>query len=305
MSEVAPANLTNSWHPDEFPILFERYQILGIIGEGGMGTVYKGYHLNLKRFVAIKTIRLDSTQRPELLARFLREMELVGQMDHPNVVRASDAGEKNGVFHLVMEYLTGSDLGRLLAERGRLTAADACELTRQTAVGLDYIHRTLIHRDIKPSNLMLTSAGQIKILDLGLARFHEAKTGREEQTPHGYVMGTFDYMAPEQAVAGAPVDGRADVYSLGCTLFQLLTGRVPFHAPDHDTPAKKLFAHCHVPLTSVGEFQTIPDYLRPIVERMTAKNPDDRYRSARGGPGPGAVRHRRGRVRPSSPGRRI
>jgi serine/threonine protein kinase len=267
--------------PGGLPTLFERYQVLGVLGEGGMGTVYKGYHVNLKRFVAIKTLRIDRINSPEVVSRFLREMELVGQMDHPNVVRASDAGEKNGVFHLVMEYLTGSDLAQLVAARGRLGAADACELARQAAVGLEYIHQTLVHRDIKPSNLMLTTAGVVKILDLGLARVHLAGAGDGEHTPRGCVMGSYDYMAPEQAAATARVDGRADLYSLGCTLFKLLTGRAPFDSPEYDTATKKFFAHGHVPLTAVPAFGSIPEGLGEVLLRMTAKVPAERYPSAR------------------------
>jgi eukaryotic-like serine/threonine-protein kinase len=282
MSDVAPsAAPTRLWQPGAFPTLLERYQILGIIGQGGMGTVFKGYHTNLKRFVAIKTLRVDRTKRPELVHRFLREMEAIGQMDHPNVVRASDAGEKNGVLHLVMEYLIGLDLGRLVADRGRLEVVDACELTRQAALGLDYIHQTLVHRDIKPSNLMLTSAGLVKILDLGLARLHDAEAGDGERTPEGCVMGSYDYLAPEQATASTQVDGRADQYSLGCTLFKLLTGRAPFSGPEYDTLAKKLFAHCQVPLTAVEHFNSLPEGLRPVLLRMTAKDAGERYPTAR------------------------
>lgn len=246
-----------------------------------MGILFKGYHLNLKRFVAIKVIRIDRISRSEPVSRFLREMQAVGQMDHPNVVRATDAGEKNGICYLVMEYLIGSTLSHLVAERGPLQVADACELTRQAALGLDYIHQTLIHRDIKPSNLMLTSSGLVKILDLGLARLHEAATDDQERTPEGWTMGTRDYAAPEQAAGNAQIDVRADIYSLGCTLFKLLTGRVPYDAPQYDTAAKKLFAHCHVSLTAIEEFQLVPPKLRPVLLGMTAKDPKDRYPTAR------------------------
>ena len=170
-------------------------------------------------------------------------MEAVGQMDHPNVVRAADAGQKNGVFYLIMEYLDGARTCPASSPRaGRLEPADACELTRQAAVGLEYIHQTLVHRDIKPSNLILTTSGLVKILDLGLARLHEAGSGGE-CTPTGSALGTYDYMAPEQASGSSRVDGRADVYSLGCTLFKLLTGQAPFTGPEHDGAARKLFAH--------------------------------------------------------------
>lgn len=284
MTESPPSTLpTTMWRPgaSEFPVLFERYQILGVLGEGGMGTVFKGYHLNLKRFVAIKTLRVDLVNNPGLVSRFLREMELVGGMDHPNVVRAADAGEKNGVFYLFMEYLDGMNLSHLVNEKRQLLTADACELARQAALGLEHIHKTLVHRDIKPSNLMLTTAGLVKVLDLGLALLTEARTGDSERTPEGLAVGTYDYMAPEQAGGGVVVDARADVYGLGCTLFRLLTGRAPFSGPSFDSVPKKLYAHSHIPLTAVEEFHSIPPKLGEVLLRMTAKDPAGRYASAR------------------------
>ncbi len=284
MSESPPASRpTGTWRPraGDFPTLLERYQILGVLGQGGMGTVFQAFHTKLKRFLAIKTLRVGQTVSRDLVERFLQEMELVGQMDHPNVVRATDAGEKNGVFYLVMEYLNGSDLLRLVRYKGRLSALDACELTRQAALGLDYIHRTVIHRDIKPSNLMLTPEGIVKILDLGLARLHAPDLGGQTLTPQGHVVGTYDYIAPEQAAAGARVDSRADLYSLGCTLFTLLTGRPPYGGAAYDSAARKLYAHCHVPLTAVEAFHSIPAELQPVLLRLTAKDPEARYASGR------------------------
>jgi hypothetical protein len=279
VSDTARSDLpTRAWQPAGFPPLLDRYQVLGVLGEGGMGTVYKAYHLSLKRFFAIKVLRLDGARHPDLVVRFLREMESVGQMDHPNVVRATDAGQKNGIFYLVMEYLTGANLSRLVAQRGPLGPADACELARQAALGLDYAHRTLVHRDVKPSNLMLTPAGLVKVLDLGLARLHEADVG--ERTPEGFALGTYDYVAPEQAVGSGRIDGRADVYGLGCTLFKLLTGRAPFEGPEYDTPARKLYAHGHVPLSAVPGLAAVPESVRPVLLRMTAKAPEERFASA-------------------------
>src|SRR5262249_44651578 len=283
MPEVAPSAFsTKCWQPGSsyFPVLLEHYQIQGIIGEGGMGTVYKAYHLNLKRFVAIKTLRMDQRKSSELVSRFKQEMGLVGQMDHPNVVRATDAGERNGTFYLVMEYLSGSDLSRLVAKHGRLDVPFACELARQAAMGLDYIHqKTLIHRDIKPSNLMLTTTGLVKILDLGLARLSLGKPDKREWTPVGCAVETYSYMAPEQGTTGSQIDGRVDIYGLGCTLFTLLTGRAPFSGPEYDNAAKVLFAHGHVPLSTVPGFPSIPEKLREVLLKMTAKDPAQRYRA--------------------------
>jgi len=247
-----------------------------------MGTVFKAYHLNLKRFVAIKTLKIDQHHSPEVIRRFKQEMELVGQMDHPNVVRATDAGERNGIFFLVMEHLPGTDLSRLVHKRGRLDPTFACEIIRQAALGLDYIHeKGLVHRDIKPSNLMLTQDRVVKILDLGLARFGLHEHDNQELTPAGYAVGTYSYMAPEQATTGAAIDARADLYSLGCTLFRLLTGHAPYSGSEYDSPAKVLYAHCHVPLESTPDFEFVPSELRDVLLRMTSKDPAHRFRTGR------------------------
>lgn len=274
---------TKAWEADkpEMPTMLGRYRVLGTIGKGGMGIVFKGFHLNLERDVAIKTMRIDKISTPDIVTRFRREIKLIGQMDHDNVVRATDAGERNGIFFLVMEFLTGLDLNKLVAHHGPLDLADACELTRQAALGLDYIHQTLIHRDIKPSNLMLTTAGQVKILDLGLAHCEQDGSNDHDQTPAGMVLGTRFYMAPEQARGSSTIDGRADIYSLGCTLFKLVTGKEPYSGPEYGTSASQIYAHCHVQLPSVPAFELIPEELRPILLRMVAKNPDERYRSGR------------------------
>ncbi len=174
--------------------------------------------------------------------------------------------------------MTGRTCPDSWRSRGPLPAADACELARQAAVGLDYIHQTLVHRDVKPSNLILTPSGVVKILDLGLARLHEV--GDWEGTPTGFALGTYDYQAPEQALASSRVDGRADVYSLGCTLFKLLTGRPPFPGPEFDSAARKLQAHGTLPLTAAPDFPLVPEALRPVLLRMTAKDPAERYPSA-------------------------
>ena len=269
----------NSVPLDEMPTLLERFRIIGVLGRGGMGTVYKAFHLNLKRFVAIKTLRCSASRHSKIVQRFLREMESIGQLDHENVVRASDAGEKNGVLHLVMEFLPGLDLNKIVAERGPFAVRDACELVRQTARGLAYIHLSMIHRDIKPSNLLLTTSGIVKILDLGLARLHEGPIDGEA-TPEGAVLGTYDYMAPEQVTGSAETDRRADIYSLGCTLFKLIVGHAPYSSDDYSTPAKKMFAHGNVPISQADGFDKIPAELRPILLRMTAKNPASRYANA-------------------------
>ena len=184
-----------------------------------MGTVYKALHTRLKRLVALKLLPEHRTQNPEALARFQREMEAVGQLDHPHLVRAHDAGEAEGQHYLVMEFLDGIDLAHLVRRTGPFLVADACEAVRQAAMGLQHAHEHgLVHRDVKPSNLMLSTDGMVKVLDLGLARLCPETPVEEDVTASGQVMGSADYMAPEQCLDARDVDGRADIYSLGGTL---------------------------------------------------------------------------------------
>lgn len=282
LSAPDPSTVTTGFDGPKEPVLFDRYRILGILGQGGMGTVYRGFHINLKRPVAIKTLRLDRLERAGAVPRFLREMELAGQLDHRHIVRTTDGGESNGIYYLVMEYLEGRDLEQIVRRVGKLGVADACELARQAAVGLAYAHEKLIHRDIKPSNLWLTPAGVVKILDLGLARCHEVQRLGEpgnEETPVGAVIGTYDFLAPEQA-AGRDVDCRTDLYSLGCTLYKLIIGNSPYSGPGYSTPAEKMHAHLRVPLEQAPSFCDLPAEVLPIIERLMAKEPADRYPNA-------------------------
>src|SRR5437660_1222608 len=154
------------------------YRLLGRLGQGGMGTVYRAWHTRLKRAVALKTLRADLLDNAPAVARFHREMEAVGKLDHPNLIRATDAGEDRGIHFLAMDYVEGVDAAKLGHRLGRLRVADACEVVRQAAVGLQYVHEHgLVHRDVKPSNLMVTAAGQVKVLDLGLALLHANPEG--------------------------------------------------------------------------------------------------------------------------------
>jgi len=156
---------------EPLPARLGQYEIVEQIGRGGMGTVYNAVHTRLKRPVAIKVLSAGRLQDPQAIARFQREMEAVGRLDHPNLVRAHDAGEVDGQHFLVMEFLDGTDLTKLVRQGGPLPVADACEVVRQAALGIQYAHEHgLVHRDVKPSNIMLTTAGQVKVLDLGLAR---------------------------------------------------------------------------------------------------------------------------------------
>jgi serine/threonine protein kinase len=252
-----------------------QYRITSKLGKGGMGEVYKALHVRLKREVAIKFLLPTATGAQGGLQRFLHEVEALGQLDHPNIVRATDAGEWEGRHYLVTEYLDGLNLHALVKAAGPLAVADACELVRQAAAGLQYVHeKGQVHRDIKPSNLFCTRAGVVKILDLGLVRLKgTCQEGAITRT--GEVMGTFDYMPPEQASDSHDVDIRADLYSLGCTLYFLLTGKPPF--PAVSAPAK-LVAHAHQPPPAIADSR--PDVPAPVVaviERLLAKQPEERF----------------------------
>jgi hypothetical protein len=198
-------------------------------------------------------------------------------MDCPYLVRALDADEVDGVPFLVTEFCDGSDLARLVSRRGPLSVADACELVRQAALGLQHAHEHgLVHRDVKPSNLMLTRAGQAKVLDLGLALLRRDRTAEDRMTATGGVLGTFDYMAPEQASDAHAVDVRADVYSLGCTLYHLLTGAAPFAGVRPVLEKVRAHAEAEVPPVR-GLRPEVPEALVAVLARMLAKEPDRRF----------------------------
>ena len=264
--------------PFPVPSQLGEYQLLEELGHGGMGTVYKALHTKLDRVVALKVLVKGRVEDGRAIARFEREMKAIGRLDHPQIVRAHDAREIEDRPVLIMEYVEGLDLARLVGRAGPLRVSDACELARQAAVGLQYVHEHgLVHRDIKPSNLMLTPRGEIKILDLGLARFHHQRGGSDEMTGTGQTMGTADYMAPEQASDSHSADIRADVYSLGCTLFKLLAGRAPFEGPQYRGAFDKMTAHVQTPAPSIRELAgDVPEELSALLRRMLAKDPAER-----------------------------
>ena len=261
------------------------YRLIEKLGQGGMGAVYKALHTKLDKTVAIKLLPAHRMEDAVNVARFEREMKAVGKLEHPHIVGARDAGEANGTHYLVMELVEGEDLAGLSKRFGALPVAEACELIRQAALGLQHAHeRGMVHRDIKPSNLMLAKGppAKVKILDMGLALLEDgpAKDGRE-LTSTGQLMGTIDYMAPEQGASTHDVDVRADIYSLGATLYRLLAGRAPFGGPGFETVMKKLTALAGEEPQSLRELRTdIPEELATIVHRMLAKNPNDRPASA-------------------------
>jgi hypothetical protein len=263
--------------------LVREYELLRKIGEGGMGTVYQARHIRLNRMVALKLLPPLHNREPSAVARFEREMRAVGALDHPALVRATDAGDENGVHFLAMELVDGIDLASLSDQLGPLQAADACELVRQAAEGLEHVHELgMVHRDVKPSNLMLTSRGVVKILDLGLALFSENGEQQHELTTVGRFLGSLDYMAPEQADDSHVVDIRADVYGLGATLYRLLCGTPPFGGPQFRSPLKKFRALALLSPPPIAERRRdVPVELARIVERMLAKAPQDRFATPR------------------------
>ena len=237
------------------------YELLEELGRGGMGVVYKARQIYLNQTVALKILPYRYLDDSQAVSRFRREMQSIGGLDHPNIVRAYNAGEAGGVHFLVMEFVDGINLQQFVGigtpPGGPLGVGAACEIIRQAALGLQHAHEhQLVHRDIKPANLMLCRSGQVKLLDLGLAKFHAERRGDAQPqgrlTQPGVTMGTIDYMAPEQWENSAAADIRSDIYSLGCTLFFLLTGKPPYGDPAYDTSRKKLMAHVVAPIPSLA-----------------------------------------------------
>jgi serine/threonine-protein kinase len=264
-------------------LFVDTYVLLERVGQGGMGQVFRARHRLMNRVVALKVIRQERLGNPELVKRFHREIQIAGQLAHPNIVMSYDAAQVGGAYLLVMEFVEGTDLARLVEKKGPLPVAQACDYVRQAALGLQHAHeRGLVHRDIKPANLLLAvKENVVKVLDLGLARLSEgadADLTAAGLTQEGTVMGTPDYMAPEQAEESSGVDTRADVYSLGCTLYYLLAGHVPFPG---GTLAQKLRKHAQVePASLASERDDVPAGLAAVVGKMMAKRPEDRYPTA-------------------------
>ncbi len=259
-------------------LLLGPYHILEPLGEGGMGQVFKARHPLMKRLVALKVIRAERLKSGDALRRFQREIEAAAKLSHPNVVIAHDAQQAGGCLFFVMEYIEGTDLGKLVQKRGALPIGEACEYVRQAALGLQHAHEHgLVHRDIKPSNLLLSRGGVVKVLDMGLARIGAQAPGDSVTalTEEGSMMGTPDYMAPEQASDAHRADIRADIYSLGCTLYALLVARAPFAGGSF---AQKIAAHlCSEPQPLEQLRPDVPPALAAVVRRMMAKRPEQRY----------------------------
>jgi serine/threonine protein kinase/Flp pilus assembly protein TadD len=255
-----------------------RYRIIRLLGRGGMGVVFLAEHKVMERLEAIKVVRQDLVSNPQLDNRFRQEVKAAARLSHPNVVAAYDADTIGDCHFLAMEYVPGIDLAALVERDGPLSVECACGYICQAAAGLQHAHEhNMVHRDIKPQNLMLAENGCVKVLDFGLAQMRAEAGPAGPTTCSGIFLGSFDYMAPEQADNPAAADIRADIYSLGCTLYFLLTGRPPFPTGNWYQKLKD-----HVEKTPPEVFsirQDAPQELSAIVLRMMAKAPQDRFQT--------------------------
>jgi len=252
-----------------------RYEILSILGQGGMGRVYKARDREVDKLIALKTIRLDTADGPEALARFKQELVLARKVTHKNVVRIFDLGEAEGLKFFTMEYIEGESLKAAIRRRGALPPVEAASLSRQILGALAEAHAEgIVHRDLKPQNVMVDKAGTAHLMDFGIAR----ATDTTGMTATGAVVGTPDYMSPEQ-VKGEKAGPESDLFSFGVILYEMLTGELPYQA---DSPVSKVMmrlSHRPRPVREISK--DVPRYLDAIVRRCLEIDPDLRYRSAR------------------------
>lgn len=270
-------------------LVLGEYVVLEPLGAGGMGMVYKARHRRMERQVAIKVLPPAISRSPEEIERFQREMLAMAILNHPNIVTAYDASEFDGVDFFVMEYVDGNNLYEIVKKDGVFPIEKACDYFLQAAKGIDYAHRKgVVHRDIKPANLLLDKQGTLKILDMGLARFSDdafsgdiapgGSTPTSGITQKGTILGTVDYMAPEQAADAQSADARSDIYSLGCSLFFALTGKVPFGGA---SDLERLMAKSTQPAPLIRTLRPeIPAGLEALIAAMLEREPSQRIQSA-------------------------
>jgi hypothetical protein len=259
-------------------LVYGDYLVLDRIGAGGMGQVFKARHKRMDRIVALKVLSSASMKNADAVKRFEREVRAAAKLIHPNIVHAYDAGVQDGVHYLVMEFVDGPDLSSLVRKQGKLAVKQACEFIAQAARGFAFAHgKGIVHRDIKPGNLLVDHDGTVKVLDMGLARFDDLGGGlmtEGELTQSGALMGTVDYMAPEQALNTSLADAKSDVYGLGCTLYRLLTGDAVYGG---QSMVEKILAHREQPVPALRRVRPdAPQALEALAARMLAKSPADR-----------------------------
>ncbi|HKB41691.1 MAG TPA: serine/threonine-protein kinase, partial [Gemmataceae bacterium] len=256
-----------------------KYKLLERLGAGGMGAVFLCEHVVMRRRVALKVLPAAHAASPAALERFHREARAAAALDHPNIVKAHDVDRDGPLHFLVMEYVDGASLHDIVKKHGPMDVVRACHYVAQAALGLDHAHRAgLVHRDIKPGNVLLDRAGTVKILDMGLARFfHDRGDNITKEHDSKAVLGTADYLAPEQAINSHEVDIRADIYSLGVTFYFLLTGTSPFA---EGTLAQKLIWHQMRAPKAIREYRSdVPEELAAVIDTMMAKAPEERYQT--------------------------
>ncbi len=279
-------NLLTNWHCEKLRngkykgFFLSKYRLLKHLGTGGMSSVYLGEHIVMNRKVAIKVLPRSRVNDPSYLARFHLEAQTAALLDHPNIVRAFDIDNEEKTHYIVMEYVPGSDLRQVVREHGAVPFEAAADYIAQAADGLQHAHDTgIVHRDIKPANLLLDDRGVIKILDMGLARLKSDQNVASPIPQEESILGTADYLAPEQADNCHKVDHRVDIYGLGCSLYFLLTGHPPF--PD-GSMAQRVAKHRSVMPEEIRKSRpNCPPALQRICEKMIAKKPEERYAEAR------------------------
>lgn len=277
LAATPPGSATGPATPSPHPRRIGPYAITRLLGSGGMGSVYLASHGDTGQTVALKVLGQQHMADPQLLKRFHLEAKAAQQLAHPNIVAVYEAATVDGMAYIAQEFVDGIDIERLLQQRQRLAPRRSLDIIRQVAGALQHAHQQgIVHRDIKPSNLLVTSDGTTKLADMGLARSVDA--GDSRVTMAGSVVGTIDYIAPEQADDSRSADARSDIYSLGCTWYEMLTGSPPF---PNGNLTEKINAHATQPPPDPRDINPdVSEAIVAVLDRMMAKSPDQRHQSA-------------------------